>query len=86
MTTCRTIWVFGDQLNTELGAFTDADPQHDVILIVESHKKISSRPWHRQRLHFLISSMRHFAQDLRTLGYTVDYQMAPTMADRKSVV
>lgn len=80
MTTRRTIWVFGDQLNTSLGAFTDADPQRDVILIVESQKKISSRPWHRQRLHFLISSMRHFAQDLRNLGYTVDYQISPTMA------
>lgn len=77
----RTIWVFGDQLNTSLGAFSDANPKTDVILMVESHRKISTRPWHRQRIHFLISSMRHFAQDLRDLGYTVDYQFAPTMAD-----
>jgi len=80
MTSRRTIWVFGDQLNTSLGAFIDADPQHDVILMVESHRKITSRSWHRQRLHFLVSSMRHFAQDLRNLGYTVDYQIAPTMS------
>lgn len=80
MTSRRTIWVFGDQLNTSLGAFIDADPQHDVILMVESHQKITSRPWHRQRLHFLVSSMRHFAQDLRNLGYTVDYQIASTMS------
>lgn len=80
MSTPRTIWVFGDQLNTALGAFADADPGRDVVLIVESRRKIDSRPWHRQRVHFLLSSMRHFARDLQERGFTVDYRVAPTMA------
>ena len=81
MTPRRTIWVFGDQLNTRLGALADADPARDVVLIVESRGKIESRPWHRQRLHFLLSSMRHFARDLTALGFTVDYRIAATMTE-----
>ena len=81
MTSRRTLWVFGDQLNTELGALATADPQTDVVLMIESTQKISSRPWHKQRLHFLLSSMRHFAEDLRQRGFTVDYRFAPTMRD-----
>lgn len=80
MTTRRTLWVFGDQLNTALGAFTNADPQHDVVLIIQSQEKISSRPWHQQRLHFLLSSMQHFANDLREQGFTVDYRHAVSMS------
>lgn len=80
MTQRRTIWVFGDQLNMSLGALSDADPQNDVVLMVESTQKISSRPWHRQRLHFLLSSMRHFAHDLQQAGFTVDYRYATSMS------
>jgi deoxyribodipyrimidine photolyase-related protein len=48
--------------------------------MVESGHKISSRPWHRQRLHFIVSSMRHFAAELRADGFEVDYVQADTMA------
>lgn len=77
----RTIWVFGDQLNVRIGAMNDADPANDTILMVESRHKIDSRPWHRQRLHFLLSSMRHFAAELEKLGFTVDYRLADSMTD-----
>ena len=80
MTQRRTIWVFGDQLNMSLGALSRADPKNDVVLMVESTQKITSRPWHRQRLHFLLSSMRHFAKDLQQKGFTVDYRYATSMA------
>lgn len=75
-----TIWVLGDQLNTAIGALRSADRTRDTVLMVESRGKITSRPWHRQRLHFYVSSMRHFARDLRAQGWTVDYRVADTMA------
>lgn len=75
----RTIWVFGDQLNRNIGILSDADPSTDVILMVESVLKTSSRPWHKQRLHFIVSSMRHFAADLKAEGFTVDYRIADNM-------
>lgn len=76
-----TIWVLGDQLNTAIGALKTADRERDTVLIVESRRKITSRGWHRQRLHFYLSSMRHFAADLRADGWTVDYRTADTMTD-----
>jgi deoxyribodipyrimidine photolyase-related protein len=79
MTFRRTIWVFGDQVNTAIGALSTASPSEDRILIVQSGYKITSRPWHQQRLHFLISSMRHFALQLEASGFEVDYRTAPTM-------
>ena len=81
MTQLRTIWVFGDQLNRNIGVLRDADPSKDMILIVESTLKTTSRPWHKQRLHFIVSSMRHFAADLRTDGFMVDYRMAANMSE-----
>ena len=50
------VWVFGDQLNRSIGALASAKPTTHRILIVESRRKIASRPWHIQRAHFLITS------------------------------
>ncbi len=78
-TSLPTLWVFGDQLNRRIGALADATPQSHRILIVESQQKLSTRPWHVQRAHFLITSMRRFADELRAEGFNVDYRMAPNM-------
>ena len=75
----KTVWVFGDQLNRQIGALRDAVPETHQILMVESRQKISSRAWHLQRAHFLIASMRRFAEELRSEGFDVDYRFADTM-------
>jgi len=75
----RTVWVFGDQLNRKIGALATAKPETHRILIVESAGKIASRPWHIQRAHFLITSMRRFAVELEQAGFEVDYRHAKTM-------
>lgn len=72
----RTILVFGDQLNRNIGALREADPSTASILMVESAEKIGATGWHRQRLHFYLSSMRHFASELEAEGFTVDYRIA----------
>ncbi|MFM8852338.1 MAG: cryptochrome/photolyase family protein, partial [Acidimicrobiaceae bacterium] len=74
-----TIWIFGDQLNRKIGALATAKPETHRILIVESAGKIASRPWHIQRAHFLITSMRRFAIELQQAGFEVDYRRATTM-------
>ena len=76
-----TVWVLGDQLNVRIGALRHASPRTHRILMVESAMKINGRPWHRQRLHFIISSMRHFATELRDDGFVVEYVKAPTMTE-----
>ena len=76
-----TVWVLGDQLNVRIGALRHASPRTHRILMVESAMKINGRQWHRQRLHFIISSMRHFAAELRDDGFVVEYVKAPTMTE-----
>ncbi|MCX6441831.1 MAG: cryptochrome/photolyase family protein [Actinobacteria bacterium] len=70
-----------DQLHRKFGALKSADPKQDVIVMVESARMTTGRNWHPQRLHFLISSARHFAQSLRDEGFTVEYVKAPTTID-----
>ena len=79
MSDARTILVLGDQLNRAIGALATARPALNHILIVETEEKIRSQRWHRQRLHFYLSSMRHFAEELRGAGFTVDYVRAASM-------
>ena len=74
-----TVLVFGDQLNRRIGALRDARPDTHRVLLVESAGKIASRPWHVQRAHFIVASMRRFALELRTEGFEVDYRRASDM-------
>ena len=75
-----TIWVFGDQLNRSIGALSGATPLTHRVLLIESTSKITSRKWHIQRVHFIVASMRKFANELRTEGFHVDYRYAGSMA------
>jgi deoxyribodipyrimidine photolyase-related protein len=74
----RLIYVAFDHLNDNYGALKNSDPAKDVIVLVESARMTTGRNWHGQRLHFLISSARHFAAHLEKLGYTVRYEKAAT--------
>ncbi len=74
-----TVLVFGDQLNTRIGALAQAQPDTHRVLLVEAADKISSKRWHPQRLHLYLSAMRHFAEELRASGFEVDYRHAVSM-------
>ncbi len=74
-----TVWVLGDQLNRNLGALRDADADTHRILIVESNAKLHSKRWHRQRVHFVLTSMRRFADELRDAGFDVDHRTAASL-------
>ena len=75
----RTVWVLGDQLNRSIGALAEADPASDRILLVESAAKLSSKRWHRQRLHLVVTAMRRFADELREVGFEVDHRRADSL-------
>ena len=76
-----TIWVFGDQLNRGIGALAGATPLTHRVLFIESTKKIASRKWHVQRAHFIVATMRKFANQLRNEGFHVDYRFASSMRE-----
>jgi deoxyribodipyrimidine photolyase-related protein len=76
----KTVWVLGDQLNLDFAALAQATPQTHQILMVESSAKVRSKKWHIQRAHFVITSMRRFAQELREAGFDVDYRKSETLS------
>ena len=80
MTPRHTVWVLGDQLHRSLPALAAADPSTHRVLMVESAAKVRSKRWHVQRAHFVLTSMRRFADELRTLGFEVDHRPATSLA------
>ena len=79
-TSIPTVWVFGDQLDRSRGALAGRVPGECRVLFVESDALVASRPWHRQRLHLVLSAMAHFAVELRNEGFEVDYRRSSTLA------
>jgi len=77
----RIIYIPFDHLHRSFGALQGADPAHDVIAMVESARMTTGRTWHKERLFFLISSARHFAQSLEDEGFTVEYIKDVTTID-----
>ena len=71
-----TVWILGDQLKPQISSLTGLLPADCVILMIESRQRARQLPYHKQKLVFLWSAMRHFAEELRQLGYTVDYYEA----------
>jgi deoxyribodipyrimidine photolyase-related protein len=74
-----TVWVFGDQLDRARGALAGRTPGECRVLLVESETLITSRRWHRQRLHLVLSAMMRFAAELQVEGFEVDYRRASTL-------
>nr|WP_296776123.1 cryptochrome/photolyase family protein [Rhodococcus sp. (in: high G+C Gram-positive bacteria)] len=60
------LWLFGDQLGTHFHS-TDEHRDRDVLLI-ESARVLRRRRFHRQKLHLVLSGMRHLAHDLGDRG------------------
>ncbi len=70
------VWVLGDQLCADHGALADLSPSECVVFMVESLQRARTLPYHKQKLALIWSAMRHFAEELRAAGYTVDYHAA----------
>jgi deoxyribodipyrimidine photolyase-related protein len=76
----RTVWVFGDQLRRDIGALADATPSTHRVLFVISDGLLTSKRWHRQRAHLVISAIRHFAAELSAEGFDVDVRQATSLS------
>ncbi len=83
----RLLYVSHDQLTISHGLLATADPNTDVIVMVESKRMLESKKWHQQRLWFLLSAARHFSHELKTKGFQVHYvKAATTLAGIESVM
>lgn len=74
----ETLWILGDQLNHDVGPISRAQPHLTRVLMIESAEHLARRAWHRQRAHLIVTSMRRFAEELRAIGFSVDYRRAST--------
>ena len=75
------VYVPFDHLSFDHGAMRTAAPDTHVVVLVESARMVGGRPWHKERLYFMISAARHFAQEARDRGFTVRYLQVPTTID-----
>ncbi len=65
--------VLGDQLSHHLPSLTDADPAETIVLMMEVWDEATYVRHHQQKIALIFAAMRHFADDLRARGFTVDY-------------
>ncbi|MBN8532841.1 MAG: cryptochrome/photolyase family protein [Rhizobiales bacterium] len=65
--------VLGDQLTRSLSALEGLDPSIDIVLMVEVQAEATYVRHHKQKIAFLLSAMRHFADELQAEGISVDY-------------
>lgn len=67
------IYVPYDQLTDSLGSLKQDTECSIGILMVESHRNLSRRPYHKQKIALLIANMRNFALEQARLGRFVEY-------------
>lgn len=65
--------ILADQLTHDISSLRGMDPKNDIILMCEVANEATYVKHHKKKIAFLFSAMRHFAQELRNLGYNVRY-------------
>lgn len=65
--------ILGDQLSHDISSLQGFDPREDVVLMVEVADEATYVRHHKQKIAFILSAMRHFADELREHGFRVDY-------------
>jgi deoxyribodipyrimidine photolyase-related protein len=65
--------ILGDQLTRGVTSLNGLDPAQDVVLMAEVWDEATYVRHHKQKIAFLFSAMRHFADSLRKEGIKVDY-------------
>lgn len=75
------VLVLGDQLDRESSAFDGFDPQRDLVLMIEAIEE-SKHVWsHKTRTALFLSAMRHFAAEIRSRGWSIEYRSLDREAD-----
>ncbi|WP_298467726.1 cryptochrome/photolyase family protein [uncultured Erythrobacter sp.] len=65
--------ILGDQLTRTLASLRGRTKDDTVILMMEVWDEATYVKHHKQKIVLLFSAMRHFADELREAGWTVDY-------------
>ncbi|MBE0471634.1 MAG: cryptochrome/photolyase family protein [Methyloprofundus sp.] len=65
--------ILGDQLSDSLSSLNGLNPDTDLILMCEVWDETTYVKHHKKKIAFLLSAMRHFAENLKDNGYQVEY-------------
>ncbi|MBV8849136.1 MAG: cryptochrome/photolyase family protein, partial [Methylobacteriaceae bacterium] len=66
-------FILGDQLSRSISSLADLDLARDVVLMAEVMEEATYVRHHKQKIAFVFSAMRHFADALQNEGVRVDY-------------
>ena len=78
--------ILGDQLAFNLASLVGIDIEQDRVLLAEVAEEARHVPHHPQKIAFLFSAMRHFAEALRARGVRVEYVTLDDPANSGSLV
>ncbi len=67
------VLVLGDQLSLNLSSLAATFKEDAVVVMAEVWDEATYVRHHKKKIAFIFSCMRHFAEDLRSQGWTVDY-------------
>lgn len=70
----RWLFVPYDQLTDALGPLSREDPKTLGVVLIENAWKARRRPYHRQKLAFILCNMRRFALEQAKRGVAIDYR------------
>jgi deoxyribodipyrimidine photolyase-related protein len=68
--------VLGNQLHHDHPALND--PSVDIIVMIEAQNLCQKIPYHKHKIIFLLSSMRHYANDVKRYGKKIIYHSVET--------
>jgi deoxyribodipyrimidine photolyase-related protein len=77
-------FILGDQLTRGVSSLRGLDKARDVVLMAEVWDEATYVRHHKQKIAFLFSAMRHFAESLREEGVRVDYVRLDDPANTQS--
>ena len=65
--------ILGDHLSHGLASLADVDRTDAVVLMMEVAEETRYVRHHKRKIALILAAMRHFADELRSAGWTVDY-------------
>ena len=65
--------ILGDQLSLGLSSLDGVDPADAILLMAELDEETGYVRHHKAKIAFILSAMRHHAEELRAQGWSVDY-------------
>lgn len=65
--------ILGDQLSPDISSLADRKPDDTIILMMEVAEETTYVRHHKAKIALILAAMRHFAEELRKAGWTVDY-------------